>query len=51
MIEVRLAVVDECGDVVVWCDEVTEEEAQELVDNHPEWYYRCFGVNTEGYEA
>lgn len=47
MIEVRLAIVDECGDIVAWCDKMSDEESQELVDTHPEWYYKCIDVGTD----
>ena len=50
MIITRLAIVDECGDVVVWCDTISEEEAQEIIDTHEEWYYKCFDADMEGYE-
>lgn len=42
MIEVALAVVDECGDVVAWVSDVGEEEAEKMIQEHEEWYYKCF---------
>jgi len=37
----RSAVVDECGDVVAWVDEIGNTKAWELIDNHPEWNIVC----------
>lgn len=37
----RSAVVDECGCVIAWVDEVGESEAQRMVDNHEEWRIAC----------
>ena len=35
------AIVDECGTVRYWCNELSEFEIQELLDEHEEWRIRC----------
>lgn len=39
--EYRSAIVDELGDVVYWCDELTEEEIIAILAAHIEWSRRC----------
>ena len=33
----RMAIVDECGDVVYWMDELTKDETLQALEDHPEW--------------
>ena len=33
----RMAIVDECGEVVYWMDELTSEETAQALEDHPEW--------------
>lgn len=42
IIEFRSAIVDECGTIVYWCDEVINgnEAIQEILAEHPEWSIR-----------
>lgn len=42
MLEYRSAIVDECGSVVYWCDELIKNEVNKILVNHPEWYISCF---------
>lgn len=48
--EYRSAIVDECGDVVMWCDEMSQDEIQEILDQHPEWRERCIFIGGREYE-
>lgn len=41
MVEYRTAIVDECGSVVCWCDDLTKNEVNKILANHPEWHIRC----------
>ena len=40
--EYRTAIVDECGSIVYWCDNCTEREIEEYLENHEE--HRCICV-------
>ena len=42
--EFRSAIVDECGDVMYWCDQLSRDEEIEILLEHPEWTTRCFEV-------
>lgn len=37
MTEFKMAIVDELGDVMYWCNELAETEIEEILDAHPEW--------------
>mgnify|MGYP007038281378 CR=1 FL=1 len=50
MMEYRSAIVDECGDIVYWCDESTREEIDECLAQHPEWRERCIFIGGREYE-
>jgi len=39
--EFKSAIVDECGDVVYWCEELSSDEIETILANHPEWRTRC----------
>lgn len=40
--EFRIAIVDELGYVMYWCDELQGEEQIEcILDAHPEWKRKC----------
>lgn len=41
MVEFRSAIVDELGEVMYWCDELTENEIREILKNHTEWKKKC----------
>lgn len=41
MLEFKSAIVDECGDVVYWCENLTDNEIDEILVNHPEWCIAC----------
>lgn len=41
MIEFRSAIVDECGCVMYWCDELSESEVDKILEQHQEWKVRC----------
>lgn len=32
---------DECGCVVALCAKMSQQEIDEILDNHPEWYLGC----------
>lgn len=38
--EYRTAIVDECDCVMYWCSDLSGEEINEILDNHPEWRIR-----------
>ena len=37
----RSAIVDECEDIICWCDEITDIQKQEMLEEHPEWHISC----------
>lgn len=40
--EYRSAIIDECGYVMFWCDELQDEEQIEcILESHPEWNRVC----------
>ena len=41
MLEFRSAIVDECGDVMYWLNELSKSEIAEILANHPEWKKKC----------
>lgn len=41
MLEFRTAIVDELGEVMYWCDELSQNEVEEILDNHVEWKKKC----------
>lgn len=42
--EYRTAIVDECDCVMYWCSDLSGEEINEILDNHPEWWIRAIEV-------
>lgn len=42
--EFRTAIVDELNWVMFWCDELTEEEQVEILNDHPEWSIKCIEI-------
>lgn len=40
----RTAIVDECDCVMYWCSDLSGEEINEILDNHPEWWIRAIEV-------
>lgn len=40
--EVRRAIVDECGSIVFWCDELEDGDTEDILELHPEWSTKCF---------
>ena len=40
-IEYRSAIVDECDDVMYWCDELSSADEREILESHPEWHTKC----------
>lgn len=41
MIEFKSAIVDELGDIVCWCANLSDEEIEEILTNHIEWRKTC----------
>lgn len=41
MVEFRTAIVDELGEVMYWCDELSENEIKNTLDSHIEWKKKC----------
>lgn len=43
--EFTSAIVDECGDVVYWCEErLTDKQIKTILSDHPEWKVRCIPI-------
>ena len=36
----KMAIVDECGEVIYWVSELTSEETCQALEDHPEWQMR-----------
>lgn len=36
--EYESCIKDECGNVILYCENKTEEEIDEILEQHPEWY-------------
>ena len=41
MVEFRTAIVDELEEVMCWCDELTQNEIEDILNNHIEWKKKC----------
>lgn len=41
MIEFKSAIVDELGNIVCWCENLSDEEIEEILTNHIEWRKTC----------
>ena len=39
--EFRSAIVNECGEFVCWCNELSERDVQAVLEEHPEWKKKC----------
>lgn len=42
--EFKSAIVDECGDVVYWCEELSEDEIEIILTDYPEFRIRCVEI-------
>lgn len=42
--EYRSAIVDEMGDVVCWCSDMSRDEQMDILDAHPEYSIRCIEI-------
>ena len=38
--EFKMAIVDECGEVMAWLTDLTKDEACEMLEQNPEWKIR-----------
>ena len=47
--EYRSAIVDECGVFVAWCCELSEDERELILSEHPEYSIRCLECEPDGY--
>lgn len=47
----RSAIVDELGNLVGYCDDLSKEEQKRILDNHPEYSYSCICCERDGYPA
>lgn len=43
--EFRRALVDELGCITFWCSDLTNEEIDQFLDDHPEWSIECIQIN------
>lgn len=41
MLEFKSAIVNELGDIVYWCENLTDNKIDEILVNHPEWRIAC----------
>jgi hypothetical protein len=41
MLEFKSAIVDECGCVVYWCENLTDNEIDEILTKYPEYRIAC----------
>jgi nucleoside-triphosphatase THEP1 len=37
-------IVDECGEVMEYISDLLEEEVEEILEEHPEWWIKCIPV-------
>ena len=49
IMEYRSDIVDECGVFVAWCYELSEDERDLILNNHPEYSIRCLECEPDGY--
>lgn len=47
--EYRSAIVDELGNFVGWCCEMSKEEIDRILDDHPEYTISCIPCECDGY--
>ena len=47
--EYRSAIVDELGCLVAWCSELSNEETERILDEHPEYSISCLECEPDGY--
>ena len=36
----KMAIVDECGEVMAWMSDLTSTETEKMLNEHPEWQMR-----------
>ena len=41
MLELKTAIVNELGEIIQWCEDLTDNEIDEILVNHPEWRIAC----------
>nr|DAK66162.1 MAG TPA: hypothetical protein [Caudoviricetes sp.] len=41
MLEFKTAIVNELGEIIQWCEDLTDNEIDEILVNHPEWRIAC----------
>ena len=49
--EYRSAIVDELGNLVGFCSDLSESEQKRILDNHPEYSYSSIRCERDGYPA
>lgn len=49
MSEYRSAIVDELGNLVAWCCELSERDKNRILDDHPEYAISCLSCESDGY--
>jgi hypothetical protein len=45
MLEFKTAIVNELGEIIQWCEDLTENEIEEILINRPEWRTKCIELN------
>ena len=45
----RSAIVDELNCLVAWCCELSDDEKERILEEHPEYTIRCIECGCDGY--
>ena len=51
MLVYESAIVDELGDVVTWCKDLSEKEIEEMLSRYPEASIKSIDVSAYGYDG
>ena len=51
MLVYESAIVDELGDVVTWCKDLSEKEIEQILDRYPEASIKSIDVSAYGYDG
>ena len=50
MLVYESAIVDELGDVIAWCRDLSEKEIEQILDRYPEASIKSIDVSAYGYD-
>ena len=51
MLVYESAIVDELGDVIAWCKDLSEKEIEQILDRYPEVSIKSIDVSAYGYDG